>query len=161
MSVSCKAPRQAPAMAPPQTRPGRIRRAGATMEQPVNASPLPASYGVLLRARRHRACLSQVQLAARAELSERTVRNLEAGWVRSPRADTVRLLAGALRLSKPEREIWLEAARGGPPQRAARARAGQPGRDARTGDGGPLAGAGGRRRSCARKTVGSAKQCRS
>jgi transcriptional regulator with XRE-family HTH domain len=143
VSVSVKPSRQAPAMAPSQTRPGRIRRAGETMAQPVNASPLPASFGVFLRARRHLACLSQEQLAARAELSERTVRNLEAGRVRSPRADTVRLLADALRLSEPEREIWLEAARGGPPQSAARAWAGQPGRDARTGDGGLLAGAGG------------------
>jgi hypothetical protein len=39
------------------------------MEQPVNVSP-PASFGVLVRARRHRACFSQEQLAARAELSE-------------------------------------------------------------------------------------------
>jgi len=132
------------------------------MEQPVNASLLPASFGILLRARWHRACLSQEQLAACAELSERTVRNLEAGRVRSPRADTVRLLAGALRLSEPEREIWLEAARGGPPQRAARAWAGQPGQDARPGDGGLLVGARGRELAeLRRETAGSAKQCRS
>jgi len=55
--------------------------------------------------------LSQEQLAARAELSERTVRNLEAGRVRSPRNDTVRLLADALELPEPEREAWLAAAR--------------------------------------------------
>jgi transcriptional regulator with XRE-family HTH domain len=113
------------------------------VEQPVNTSPLPASFGVLLRTRRHRACLSQEQLAARAELSERTVRNLEAGRVRSPRTDTVRLLAGALQLSEPERESWLEAARGGPPEIAVQAWAGQPGRDAGTRDGGGLAGADG------------------
>jgi transcriptional regulator with XRE-family HTH domain len=82
------------------------------MEQPVNVSPPPASFGALLRACRHRACLSQEQLAARAELSERTVRNLEAGRVRSPRKDTVRLLADALDLAEPERENWLAAARG-------------------------------------------------
>src|SRR5262245_37050404 len=35
------------------------------MEQPVNIPP-PASFGALLRARRHRAYLSQEQLAARA-----------------------------------------------------------------------------------------------
>src|SRR5262249_22918896 len=113
------------------------------MEQPVNVSPPPASFGALLRERRHRACLSQEQLAACAELSERTVRNLEAGRVRSPRADTVRLLAGALRLSEPEREIWLEAARGGPPQRAARAWAARRGQEAGPGDGGALPEAGG------------------
>jgi len=51
------------------------------MEQPASASAPPASFGPLLRARRHRACLSQEELAARAELSERTVRNLEASGV--------------------------------------------------------------------------------
>ena len=82
------------------------------MEQLVSASPLPRSFGALLRSRRHRAYLSQEQLAARAEVSERTVRNLEADRVRSPRIDTVRLLADALKLSEPERENWFEAARG-------------------------------------------------
>jgi transcriptional regulator with XRE-family HTH domain len=113
------------------------------MEQPVHASP-PASFGALLRARRHRAFLSQEQLAARAELSERTVRNLEAGRVQSPRTDTVRLLAGALQLSEPERESWFEAARAGLPERAVQAWAGQAGRDARARHGGGLAGADGR-----------------
>src|SRR5215467_269629 len=56
-------------------------------------------FGALLRACRHRACLSQEQLAALADLSERTVRNLEAGQVRSPRTHTVRLLADALALT--------------------------------------------------------------
>ena len=142
MSVSFKAPRQAPVMAPPSTRPGRLRRAGANIEQPLNALP-PASFGVLLRARRHRALLSQEQLAARAELSERTVRNLEAGRVRSPRPDTVRLLAAALQLSEPEQESWFEAARGGPPQMTVQAWASQPGRDAGICDGdGPTAAGG-------------------
>src|SRR5262252_9317487 len=81
------------------------------MEQLVSASPAADSFGALLRARRQRALLSQEQLAARAELSERTVRNLEAGRVQSPRTDTVRLLAGALQVSGPERESWFEAAR--------------------------------------------------
>jgi len=61
---------------------------------------------------RHRACLSQEQLAERAELSERTVRNLEAGRVRAPRNDTVSLLADAVELTEPEREAWLATARG-------------------------------------------------
>jgi cytoskeletal protein RodZ len=52
------------------------------MEQLVSAPSPAGSFGALLRARRHRACLSQEQLAARAELSERTVRNLEAGCSR-------------------------------------------------------------------------------
>jgi transcriptional regulator with XRE-family HTH domain len=80
------------------------------MEQ-LASPPLPdGSFGALLRTFRHRACLSQEQLAARAELSERTVRNLEAGRVRSPRNDTVRLLADALALTEPERQSWGAAA---------------------------------------------------
>jgi transposase len=82
------------------------------MGQLITVSLPPGSFGALLRACRHRVCLSQEQLAARAELSERTVRNLEADRVRSPRTDTVRLLADALQLSGPERESWFEAARG-------------------------------------------------
>ena len=82
------------------------------MEQLVSAPSWPGSFGTLLRASRHRAYLSQEQLASRAELSERTVRNLEAGRVRSPRTDTVRLLADALQLSEAERKSWFEAARG-------------------------------------------------
>jgi transposase len=88
------------------------------MEQLISASPPPGSFGALLRSRRHRAYLSQEQLAARAEVSERTVRNLEGDRVRSPRTDTVRLLADALQLSEPERESWFEAARGVSRQRA-------------------------------------------
>jgi transcriptional regulator with XRE-family HTH domain len=89
------------------------------MGQLASASPPPDSFGALLRAGRHRACLSQEQLAARTEVSERTVRNLEADRVRLPRTDTVRLLADALRLSEREREHWFEAARGVSHQRAA------------------------------------------
>ena len=79
------------------------------MGQPASAPPPDGSFGALLRAFRHRACLSQEQLAARAELSERTLRNLEAGRVRSPRNETVRLLADALALSEPERQRWAAA----------------------------------------------------
>jgi len=82
------------------------------MEQPACAPPPDGSFGALLRAFRHRAYLSQEQLAARAELSERTVRNIEAGRVRSPRSDTVRLLADALALTEPERQNWVAAAPG-------------------------------------------------
>ena len=82
------------------------------MEQMASPPPPDGSFGALLRAFRDRAYLSQEQLAARAELSERTVRNLEAGRVRSPRSDTVRLLADALALTEPERQSWVAAARG-------------------------------------------------
>jgi len=82
------------------------------MEQPASAPPPDGSFGELLRTFRHHAYLSQEQLAARAELSERTVRNIEAGRVRSPRDDTVRLLADALALTEPERQRWVAAAQG-------------------------------------------------
>src|SRR5215475_2354357 len=86
------------------------------MEQVVEVSlPARGSFGALVRACRHRACLSQEQLAARAELSARTVRNLEAGRVQAPRADTMRLLADVLQLSEPDRASWFEAARDDPP----------------------------------------------
>src|SRR5215813_4383797 len=100
------------------------------MKQLASAPPPDGSFGALLQAFRHRAYLSQEQLAARAELSERTVRNLEAGRVRSPRTTTVRLLADALELAEPERKSWLAAAleangqpaEPGPPGAGARAR---------------------------------------
>ena len=101
------------------------------MDHPVIDAPPDGSIGALLRACRRRALLSQEQLAARAELSERTVRNLEAGRVRTPRTDTMRLLADALQLSGQERESWLAAARGvnhWPPKLTADA-AKRPGKD--------------------------------
>jgi len=100
------------------------------MEQPASASPPDGSFGALLRAFRHRACLSQEQLAARAELSERAVRNLEAGRVRSPRNNTVRLLADALALAEPEQQRWVAAVQGADPRQV---EAGPPG----TGAGAP------------------------
>src|SRR5262249_56230327 len=87
------------------------RPLGGDMEQLVSGLlPPRGSFGALLRGRRRRALLSQEQLAARAELSERTIHDLETGRVRSPRLDTVRLLADALQLTGPERESWDEAA---------------------------------------------------
>src|SRR5215472_1439398 len=82
------------------------------------------SFGALLRACRHRAWLTQEQLAALADVSERTVRELEAGRVRSPRTETARLLADALQLAGPERASWLAAAVGVNDQRAGPADAG-------------------------------------
>ena len=96
------------------------------MGQPASAPPPDRSFGALLRAFRHRACLSQEQLAVRAELSERTVRNLEAGRVRSPRNETARLLADALALTGPEQETWVAAAQGA---NGRQAEAGLPGAD--------------------------------
>jgi len=84
-------------------------------QQPVIASlPAGGSLGALLRWCRQRVGLSQEELAARAGVSDRTVRNLETDQVRVPRSDTVRLLADALRLSGWERERFAAAARGDP-----------------------------------------------
>src|SRR5262245_55959308 len=72
------------------------------------------SFGGFLRAQRHRAHLSQEELAERSGLSERTIRNLEADRVRVPRASTARLLGEALGLTGPAREAFLQACRGTP-----------------------------------------------
>jgi DNA-binding XRE family transcriptional regulator len=63
------------------------------------------AHSGLLSANRHRANLSQEQVAARAEPSERTMRNLEAEPVRSPRPEMARSLADALQLSVPDRGV--------------------------------------------------------
>lgn len=63
-------------------------------------------FGQLVRTRRERLLLTQEQLAERADLSVRALRAIESGEVRSPRAHTVALLAGALELAGPEREAF-------------------------------------------------------
>ncbi len=82
--------------------------------QPLTTATLAAygSFGALLRAQRRRACLSQGELATRSGLSERTVRNLEANRVQVPRASTARMLAEALGLAAPERELFVSVSRG-------------------------------------------------
>ncbi|WP_329793259.1 helix-turn-helix domain-containing protein [Lentzea sp. DG1S-22] len=55
-------------------------------------------FGELLRTHRIRAGLTQQQLADFAMVSVRAIRDLECGRTRSPRAETVRLLADGLRL---------------------------------------------------------------
>jgi transcriptional regulator with XRE-family HTH domain len=77
----------------------------------IAAAPEGLSFGALLRSCRHRAGLSQEELATRAGLSERTIRNLETGRVRAARADTARLLADALHLTGPELERFMGEAR--------------------------------------------------
>src|SRR5262249_24416878 len=82
---------------------------------------------------------------ARADLSERTVRNLEAGRVRSPRTHAVRLLADARALTGPERQNLVAV-----PRRVVAVAAGFPflpdrprGRDGRAGRCGAVRGPGG------------------
>jgi hypothetical protein len=57
--------------------------------------------------------MTQEELAERAQLSVRSVSDLERGIIRSPRKDTVRLLADALGLSDAERAGIAAVARGG------------------------------------------------
>jgi tetratricopeptide (TPR) repeat protein/transcriptional regulator with XRE-family HTH domain len=69
-----------------------------------------AGFGVLLRAYRERALLSQEQLAERSRVSARAIGDLERG-VRRPRGESVRLLADAFGLTGRERELFEAAAR--------------------------------------------------
>lgn len=60
-------------------------------------------FGELVRAHRTKVMVTQEELAERAGVSVRHLREIEAGRVASPRASTIRLLADALRLSDAER----------------------------------------------------------
>jgi predicted ATPase/transcriptional regulator with XRE-family HTH domain len=83
-------------------------------------TPEPASsFAALLRARRRAIGLTQAELAERAGLGERTVRDLERGRSARPQRTTIELLAAALGLSPAEQTEFLLAARG------SRAQAGQ------------------------------------
>lgn len=68
-------------------------------------------FGALLRRYRLAAGLTQAALAERAGLSERAINDLERYPERTPRLETVRLLADALSLSPHERGSFLSAAR--------------------------------------------------
>ena len=72
-------------------------------------------FGELLRTHRIHAGLTQQQLADFAMLSVRAIRDLECGRTRSPRAETVRLLADSLRLDDTSRADLQQA--GGRPAR--------------------------------------------
>jgi transcriptional regulator with XRE-family HTH domain len=67
-------------------------------------------FGELLRTHRIRVGLTQQQLADFAMVSVRAIRDLECGRTRSPRAETVRLLADGLRLDDDSRANLQEAA---------------------------------------------------
>ena len=70
------------------------------------------SFGGLLRQLRTGAKLTQEELAEAAGLSPRAVSDLERGVNRTARKDTAELLAGALGLAGPARELFVAAARG-------------------------------------------------
>ena len=73
------------------------------------------SFGGLLRQLRAEANLTQEELAEAAQLSPRSVSDLERGISRTARKDTALLLAGALGLAGPVRELFVAAARGRAP----------------------------------------------
>src|SRR3954469_23847404 len=71
-----------------------------------------SGFAVVLRRHRLRAKLTQEELAARAAIGVRTVRDLERGRASRPQRTTVELLAAALGLAADERDAFLAAARG-------------------------------------------------
>jgi DNA-binding SARP family transcriptional activator/Tfp pilus assembly protein PilF len=75
--------------------------------------PQPAgTFGELLLGYRLAAGISQRELARRAGLSVRALRDIEQGRVRSPRAGSIHRLAAALELSSTERTLLLAAVGG-------------------------------------------------
>ena len=70
------------------------------------------SFAGLLRQLRIEARLTQEELAEAARLSPRSVSDLERGINRTARKDTALLLADALGLAGPPREVFVAAARG-------------------------------------------------
>jgi transcriptional regulator with XRE-family HTH domain/tetratricopeptide (TPR) repeat protein len=72
----------------------------------------PLTFGALLKRYRIAAGLTQEELAERARLSRRGISDLERGMNRTPRRDTVALLAAALQLPAREHGAFEAAARG-------------------------------------------------
>ena len=73
-----------------------------------------AGFAELLQRLRSSAGMTQDELAKAAEVSPRTVSDLERGINRTARKDTAELLATAMGLTGNEREQFLAAARGKP-----------------------------------------------
>ena len=73
------------------------------------------SFAGLLRQLRAEARLTQEELAEAAGLSPRSISDLERGINRTAHKDTALLLAGALDLAGPVRELFVAAARGKAP----------------------------------------------
>ena len=81
-----------------------------------NVTEQPAlSFAGLLRQLRSGAKLTQEELALAAGVSPRSVSNLERGINRTAHKDTAVLLAGALGLAGPARELFVTVARGQAP----------------------------------------------
>ena len=80
---------------------------------------VPRPFATLLGELRRAAGLTQLELAERAHIGVRTLRDLETGRAIRPQRSTVDLLASALDLDGADRIGFVEAARGrtAPPQR--------------------------------------------
>jgi transcriptional regulator with XRE-family HTH domain len=101
-------------------------------ERPVVDGPVTErarlGFGGLLRQLRDQAGLTQDELAEAARVSQRAISDLERGINATARKDTAVLLAGALGLDGPARELFIAAARGrAPAARALAAAAGAAG----------------------------------
>src|SRR5262252_9976011 len=120
----------------PGNRVGGWRQAGGGGHGPVvdgpEAEQTALRFGGLLRQLRDEAGLTQDELAEAAQMSQRAISDLERGINATARKDTAVLLAGALGLDGPARELFVAAARGRVPAAAVLA-AGQ------AGTGGPAA----------------------
>jgi transcriptional regulator with XRE-family HTH domain len=76
------------------------------------AEPFPITFAHLLKQLRLNAGMTQEELAAAAQLSTRSVSDLERGLTLTARRETARLLAGALGLTSAERAEFELAAQG-------------------------------------------------
>src|SRR6516225_10272653 len=99
------------------------RSRGVCEGMPTMAKRPVGGFAELLQRLRVRAGMTQGELAEAAEVSPRTVSDLERGVNRTARKDTAELLAAALGLIGHEREQFLATARGKPTaaEQAARA----------------------------------------
>ena len=83
-----------------KARPLFVTTANAAADEPS------AGFGGLLRAHRRAAGLTREQLAQRSGVSQRRISDMERGGQHVQRRDTVTLLARALDLSRPKREVF-------------------------------------------------------
>src|SRR5215831_1779501 len=91
------------------------RRGQAPVVDGPTAEQTALGFGGLLRRLRVDAGLTQDELAEAAQVSQRTISDLEREINRTARKDTALLLAGALGLDGPTRELFIAAARGRAP----------------------------------------------
>ena len=95
------------AMSVVRAAPGAEKRAGGAERRSVE----PEAFPDLLRRLRRAEGLTQEQLAERANVSARSVSNLERALGQRPHRETALMLAAGLDLAGPERAKFLEAAR--------------------------------------------------